>query len=391
MKVLFVSSWYPTPQNPNLGIFIKEHAKSIKTADHDIRVLALVVVRDEPYFKVNHREYIDESGIRTFEIVIKSRIRDVLYHLVPLQNIIAYRYYKKYIARYFVPDIIHSNVVFPAGIIGDYIARKLKKPHVITEHWSKLSGLLEKPFLSRLAIGAYKRSKAILPVSKFLEGNIVSLIPSLREHRFHVVPNVISPEVFSYREKIPVDGTIRFCAVATWATKKVPDKQPELFIEALAKLQNRIDKKIELTMVGNGNRVPELKALCQSLSLNVDFVGYKTKPQIAEILYKSDFFLHASKVETFGVVVVEALMTGTPVICSAVGGLPELIDDSNGVLCENTVDDWEEAVTKSIRKLFVSRFISDNIVDNYSYNRIGGVINRIYRSINKKDHIYFDS
>jgi glycosyltransferase involved in cell wall biosynthesis len=171
----------------------------------------------------------------------------------------------------------------------------------------------------------------------------------------------------------------------------VPDKQPELFIEALAKLQNRIDKKIELTMVGNGNRVPELKALCQSLNLNVDFVGYKTKPQIAEILYKSDFFLHASKVETFGVVVVEALMTGTPVICSAVGGLPELIDDSNGVLCENTVDDWEEAVTKSIRKLFVSRFISDNIVDNYSYNRIGGVINRIYRSINKKDHIYFDS
>jgi hypothetical protein len=47
-------------------------------------------------------------------------------------------------------------------------------------------------------------------------------------------------------------------------------------------------------------------------------------------------------------------------------------------------------VTKSIRKLFVSRFISDNIVDNYSYNRIGGVIDRIYRSIDEKKHIYFD-
>lgn len=384
MKVLFVSSWYPTPQNPNLGIFIKEHAKAIKTAEHDIRVLALVVVRDEPYFKVNHREYIDESGIRTFEILIKSRIRDVLYHLVPLQNIIAYRYYRKYISNYFTPDIIHSNVVFPAGIIGDYIAMKLNKPHVITEHWSKLSGLLEKPFLSRLAIGAYKRSKAILPVSKFLEGNIVSLIPSLREHRFHVVPNVISPEVFSYREKIPLVGTIRFCAVATWATKKVPDKQPELFIEALAKLQNRIDKKIELTMVGSGNRVPELKALCQSLSLNVDFVGYKTKPQIAEILYKSDFFLHASKVETFGVVVVEALMTGTPVICSAVGGLPELIDDSNGVLCENTVDDWINAIRQALSAEFDCKNISDEVKRRYSHAEIGNIISQSYLKIKEK-------
>lgn len=385
MKVLFISSWYPTPQNPNLGIFVKEHARAIKTTEHEIRVLALVIVRDEPYFKISHREYIDESGIRTFEIVIKSRIRDVLYHLVPLQNIIAYKYYRKHIARYFTPDVIHSNVVFPAGIIGDYIAGKLHKPHVITEHWSKLSGLLEKPYLSRLAIGAYQRSNAILPVSKFLEGNIVSLIPSLSNHRFHVVPNVISPEIFSFKEKVPLADTIRFCAVATWATKRVPDKQPELFIEALARLQGKIDKKIELTMVGNGDRVPELKDFSQSLNLNVNFVGYKSKPQIAEILYQSDFFLHASTIETFGVVVVEALMTGTPVVCSAVGGLPELIDNgSNGILCENTVESWEDAVMRLLAEKYNFRNISNEVINRFSYFEIGTIISQLYQELKKQ-------
>jgi glycosyltransferase involved in cell wall biosynthesis len=381
MKVLYISSWYPTPGNPNLGVFVKEHARAIKTTSTEIRVLAVVVLRDKPFLKVLHREYIDESGIRTFEIVIQSRLRDIIYHLVPLQNLIAYKYYKKAIEPNFSPDIIHSNVIFPAGIIGDYFARKLKKPHVITEHWSKIDGLLKKPYLSYLARKSYQKASCILPVSQFLKGNMLGLLPDLNPNKFQVISNVISSEIFDYKEKIVHNDAIHFCAVATWATKRNPDKKPELFIEALAEIEKRTSKKIKLTMVGGGDRVEKLKLLCQSLNLDTTFVGYKTKQEIAEILQETDYFVHASTIETFGVVIVEALMTGTPVICSNVGGLPELIGETNGVLCENNVADWVLGINKIIQSDFDKKQMAENVKNRFGYESIGEEIASVYERL----------
>jgi hypothetical protein len=185
-------------------------------------------------------------------------MRDLIYHLVPLQNRIAYWNFKNHIKPNFSPDVIHSNVIFPAGMIGDYFSRKLKKPHIIIEHWSKIEGLLKKPYLSFLAKRSYRKAYRILTVSRFLKGNILSLLPNLKGDKFEVIHNVISNEVFDYKKKASICTEIRFCAVATWTTKRNPDKKPELFIEALAEIQRKTQRKIKLTMVGNGNRVNEL-------------------------------------------------------------------------------------------------------------------------------------
>ena len=381
MKVLFISSWYPTPVNPNFGIFVKEHAKAINTTTTDLRVLAIVVQQADVFLKTSHREYIDESGIKTFEIIIQSKNRDLLYHLVPLQSLIAYYFFKKSIKPYFIPDIIHSNVIFPAGMIGDYFSRKLKKPHIITEHWSKIEGLLKKPYLSYLAKKSYQKANRILPVSQFLKGNILGLLPTLKSDKFVVIPNVISNEVFDFKEKTLKKDEIRFCAVATWTTKRNPDKKPELFIEALAEIQKKTQKKIKLTMVGNGNRVNELISLCKSVNLDADFVGIQTKNKISEILQKNDFFIHASTIETFGVVIVEALMTGTPVICSNVGALPELINETNGVLCENNVNDWIQGLEKIMNTDFDRKLIAESVKNRFSYERIGFDIASVYETL----------
>ena len=381
MKVLFISSWYPTPINPNYGIFVKEHAKAIKSTTTDLRVLAIVVNRADLFLKTKYLEYVDESGIKTFEIIIQSRYRDLIYHFIPFQNYIAYKFYKKSIEPYFTPDIIHSNVIFPAGIIGDYFSRKLNKPHIITEHWSKIEGLLKKPYLSFLAKKSYQNAYRILPVSQFLKGNLLTLLPDLNQNKFQVIPNVISSEVFYYKEKVRNADEIRFCAIASWVTKKVADKKPELFIEALAEIQNKTTSNIKLTMVGDGNRLNELKSFCKSLNLDTDFVGYQTKNQIADILQKNDYFVHASTIETFGVVIVEALMTGTPVICSNVGGLPELIDETNGVLCSNTVLDWIKSLEKTIQSSYDRKKIAEDVKNRFSYERIGKEIASVYETL----------
>ena len=381
MKVLFISSWYPTPLNPNFGIFVKEHARAIKASNTDIRVLAIIVQRSDLFFKTSYREYIDESGIRTSEIIINTRMRDLIYHIVPLQSRIAYWYFKNQIKPYFSPDIIHSNVIFSAGMIGDFFSRKLKKPHLITEHWSKIGSLLKKPYLSFLANRSYKKADKLLVVSKFLKSKIISLLPTLNNKKIEVIPNVISNDVFDYKEKTSSTDVITFCAVATWTTKRNPDKKPELFINALAEIQKKTQIKIKLTMVGNGNRVNELIYLCKSLNLDAEFVGFQTKDKIAIILQNSDYFIHASTIETFGVVIVEALMTGTPVICSNVGGLPELINESNGVLCQNNTVDWVLGIEKLLQTDFNRKEIAENVKNRFSYEKIGKEISTVYQSL----------
>lgn len=381
MNILFFSSWYPTKSNPGFGIFVKEHAKAIHSSGVEIVVMAMLVERSTSMFRVEVQDLRDEFNIRTIQITISSRYRDLIYHLIPLQRQIAFKYYKKLIAKTFSPDIVHSNVVFPAGMIGDFIAKKTGKPHIITEHWSKIDGILQKPYLSGLTRKAFKHAAKVLPVSEFLKENIIQLIPSLNPNKFYVVPNVINTEPFTYKHKAQRTDEIKFCAVATWATKKIPDKIPELFIEALAQIQQKTDKKLTLTMIGGGNRWVELKSLCEKQSFTTVLTGYQPKEKIAEILQESDFFVHASTIETFGVVIVEAMMTGTPVICSNVGALPELVDESNGILCENTVEKWVEGIEKAIALSFRNEKIAGDIKDKFSTSNVGKRIKTVYNEI----------
>ena len=381
MKILFLASWYPTERNPNFGIFIKEHAHAIHAAGNEIIVLALVISKDKHFLKYTEKDVIDENGVRTILLEIKSRYSDYLNHIFLLQNYLIRKIYNKKIKNNFQPEIIHSNVVFPAGILGCKLSNVLKRPHVITEHWSRINGLLQKPYFGKIAIKTYQRADAILPVSEFLKMNIHGLIPTLNSVKIIPVPNVIDTNTFCYSTKELSNEVIRFCAVATWANKKIPDKMPELFIEALGKIQSENSRKIQLTMIGGGDKIPKLKELCLINQIDATFTGYLCKTEISKHLQAAHFFVHASTIETFGVVVAEALMCGTPVICSNVGALPELINNNNGVLCENNPESWFDAISLAINKNFDLKSISNGILNNFSPIAVGAKITEVYNSL----------
>ena len=382
MKILFLSSWYPTKTNPNFGVFVKEHAAAIHTTEHEVAVLAIVIHYSEKLWKMNVTDELDENGIRTVLIEIHSKFRDLIYHAVPFQYFLVKRVFDIKIAPGFNPDIIHSNVVFPAGIIGNCIAEKLKRPHVITEHWSRLKSFLEKPVLSGWGLKAYRNASAILPVSEFLKQSMIELMPDVDKTKFRVIPNVINSETFTYTEKVADPVVIRFCAVATWANKRIPDKIPELFIEALARLQAEVDKRFVLTMIGGGDKLNQLSDLCKKSGLEAEFTGYLDKPEIAGYLQRADFFVHASTIETFGVVTAEALLCGTPAVCSRVGALPELINETNGILCENTIEDWVRGLRMAINTPFNPHQIATAVQHKFGRKSVGLQIEAVYKAIN---------
>jgi glycosyltransferase involved in cell wall biosynthesis len=94
---------------------------------------------------------------------------------------------------------------------------------------------------------------------------------------------------------------------------------------------------------------------------------------------KADFFLHGSDFETFSIVAIESLMTGTPVIASRVGVLPDVISIENGALCHNNIEDWTKTIEKSINLTYNHKLIAENIKDYYSEIVISELFDDLYR------------
>ncbi len=72
---------------------------------------------------------------------------------------------------------------------------------------------------------------------------------------------------------------------------------------------------------------------------------------------------------------------GTPVICSNVDPLPEIINEENGVLCNNTIKDWLEGLRKLVNTDYDHKKISDDIKGKYDLKSISDEINSVYYSV----------
>jgi glycosyltransferase involved in cell wall biosynthesis len=378
MKVLFLSQWYPNKHQPYLGIFVREQIRAIALAGHHVQVIALTLHSGSQLLKKEIYSYTDEYGIEVTHCELHSRLKDLLYHLPFLQELFLREALKLSIGKNGKPDLIHAQVIYPAGIWAYHIARKWQVPYVVTEHWSRIS-LLPKSIYYRRAGKAYQSAKKILPVSSFLANKITTAFPCITKEDCLVTGNVVDSAVFHYQEKAPSD-TLTFCAVATWNKKKIPDKMPELFIDALSHLQKTRQIKLRLLMIGGGDMVPELAELCRKAGIETHFSGFLSKEKIAEHLHEADYFVHASAIETFSIVVAEALACGLPVICSDTGALPELVDDSNGILCGNTTESWRAAVEKAISVTFNRKDIARNIEHRFGLKAIGEKISSVYLS-----------
>lgn len=264
MKILFLTSWYPSSRNPNFGIFIREHAHAIRSTGHDVVVMALLVHRSKKIWKKNLSDFTDETGTRNIVIEIESRFRDLIYHAFPLHYFFIKKTYDRLLKEYFNPDFIHSNVVFPAGIVGYFLSKRLRKKHIITEHWSKIEEFSKRLVFSYWGAKAYRNAARILPVSHFLQQTIsTSFDIPVDDKKFSIVGNVVPPEFFTYKAKQPQEGKLRLCAVATWSKmRKISDKQPELLIEAISEFQRRKQAiSVELIMIGGGDKINDLKSL----------------------------------------------------------------------------------------------------------------------------------
>lgn len=164
-----------------------------------------------------------------------------------------------------------------------------------------------------------------------------------------------------------------------------PRKNHEVIIKALSQINN---PNIKLLIVGDGNLEHMLKTLAKELKVEnqVIFSGYRK--DISDLLHMSDAFVFTSLQEGLPVVLMEAMATGIPIICSRIRGNVDLIADEKGGYLVNPrdVDDIAKAIKSLLENYDESQeMVKTNLdtIKNFEIKRINEEMFKVYENARK--------
>ena len=325
MKVLHITSWYPSQENPVEGIFIREHIFSLP-AEYVSNTIIHLNISQGP-FKISNKKEKDFER-QTIRLPVNSWfIKELAVSIVLLFILI--RKSKDH-------DLINFHIAYPMLTYWHIIKFFFNKKVVCNEHWSAYGnnfGLKSEKKTKRIKRIFYQNI-LFLPVSNHLANQLMSFSKN-KNIQFDVLPNVVSG-YFDLPKK-PTEET-NFFSAAIWRS----GKRPLEMIKGFARLLKEHDN-VQLTIAGNGVLLPDMKSLVQELGLenNIHFIGLLSKNDLAAQLSKACALCHSSDYETFSVICAEALCTGTPVIVTRLPAIQEFVNEANGIFIEqNTPEDW---------------------------------------------------
>ncbi len=329
MKILFVTTSFPRWAGDARAPFILEAARAIHRRGVDVRVLAMHTPGSKsfeiwdgieiyrPQYLPERWEILQSEGGGLPEVWKKMFIA----RLVVLPFLIVHIIYVLRLSR--GCDLIHSN--WTLSSVAAWISSWFhKKPMFTTVQGSDIFQAVKIPavgFLTRLALSANRK---IFALSRALANELISLgIPS---GKIVLIPNGVDINKFPKGETAR-DQIILFVA------SLIKRKGLEFLIRAFTGLILRFPSS-QLIIIGEGplRNSLEKMASAQVNTSKIIFLGGQTQEQVSEWMRRAKIFILPSLEEGLGVVLLEALASGTPCIGSNVGGIPDVISPDVGVL-----------------------------------------------------------
>lgn len=235
------------------------------------------------------------------------------------------------ISRDFAPDIIHAQVATEAGRFAVALGKIFRIPVIITEHSTiEASGVQKFPHYL-YARFAYRYSEYNVCVSDYLRDRLKEIFP---KSDFHTVYNGIkTPEDIGVTRIYRVTGYINMILVACLYDLEIKGI-PNLF-KVVKRLKSE-GHKIKLHIVGDGEYYDTFLNMAVKMGIQEEciFYGRLSKDAVYSVLKQMDFLVSASKFESFGCSIAEAMMAGKPVVATKCGGPESIITDKTGMLVE---------------------------------------------------------
>ncbi len=383
IRVLFLPKWYTNRYDPMPGLFIKLQAESL-TPYCDV---AVIYVHPDPECPNKYEaEFSEENEVRVLRVYYKSYGPSPSF-IGKILNL--WRFYRANLKaihsiRQFSPDLIHAHVLTRMGLIGWKVSRNQHIPLIISEHWSRYfpendsyNGWLRK-LLTRFIV---KKADAVIAVSDPLRDAMQKC--NLKNRNFQVIPNVVDTAIFHTVALVREDPVKTMVHISCFEDQS---KNISGFLRSLKDL-SAIRQDFRCLMVGEGLNWDEMKEYAGFLKIldsYVSFTGVKTASELADILTTADFSVLSSRYETFGTVLIESLACGVPVVATAVGVAPVVINENNGVL----VSPGDElAMTNALNQMvdrcrtYNPEIISEGTSGKFSKETIGKQLLAIYHGV----------
>ena len=321
MNILMISRGMPTSHNPQWGNFEKKQALALKQQGHNVITMSID-------HRISNKKWIgynvvEDDGIMFYTLNVPPFIHERTILAIPVLRKLGLMLFRRILKDGHEIDLIYSHYL-PNSLLALDIKKKYNLPLVAIEHWSKLTYPQLPLYVKIMGQMVYKKADRVIAVSKSLKN-------CLFKH-FNVESVVVNNMVNSENDNSYVKQKIELIKLVSVGSL-IKRKGYDTLIKAFA-LYHKDNPKVELTIVGNGVELNNLSELTNKLGIKeaVHFVGRKNSKEISEILSDSDAFVLTSRCETFGVVYIEAMSHGLPVIGTICGGPEEFITLDNGIL-----------------------------------------------------------
>ena len=388
MHIMVIPSWYSSSRNKIHGSFFKEQFKALANNNEKITVAYNEIWPITLIGRIHEKHGINfnvEDNLRTY------RYKD--YNYLPKTSLMFKifnrrmdKLYQEIVKKEGKVDIIHAHSVFWGGIAAAYISKKYNIPLVITEHSSLKYARYVKDSYKKYIYEAYKNADCLIAVGNGLKKELKEYV----NRPIEVINNMVDLELF-YIDKNVEDkyskgnGEFKFFSCGFLEEGKGMECLIRAFTEAFK------DEKVTLRIGGNGSLKLLLKKLIEKLCMDnqIKLLGALSREDVSKEMRKCDVFVLPSEHETFGVVYIEALACGKPVIGADNGGAEDIIKECNGIIAKKkNVEELTKALIKIKEdyQMYDKCGIREKTVFSYSekvlVEKLKGVYKKVYEGNN---------
>lgn len=371
---------YPSAHDPSSGVFFREHARAARIFG-DIAVICCYSYPVKSLLNFNIIKkftYADsyEEGIRTVRLEyprISNKVDAVISFLFSLIGVFRIRSKFKF-------DLIHAQNFFLSGVVGYFFCKLYKIKLIVSEHSSNFEHTM-RHFMRRKLINlvAHNASR-VIAVSKHLSESIKKFEPNLS---INIIANPVDIERFSF---MPREDLNKAQKNILHISSLNQNKGIDYLIFAAKKLkQKRSDFVINIIGGEHINLIKKYQNLASSLNLNstIRILGRKCHEVIPDYLRNCDFFVLPSLRESFGVVLIEAMACGKPLIVTDCGGPTEIVNEKIGIIVPpGNVEELTAAIDYMLDNFlkYDPEYISQYAKNKFGYREVGAAIDKVYRS-----------
>jgi glycosyltransferase involved in cell wall biosynthesis len=380
-RILVIPSWYP----PDGGYFFKEHSEAIQKMGWQVDLLVNRLVGIRKLMQAGI------SALRPYRVVKEGELRVIRSFYLKLPGSEKYnirgwaygttRMYKRYRKQFGSPDLLLAHSVTWAGYAAYLINREFGIPYIIVEHrsffvWStEQARQMVKPFYLPVMERAISHCRKLVLVSESMRRGLEVLAPSSKKNTL-VIPNMIREDMFM----LPLETRKRDPFLFVWAGRLEHVKGVDLLLEAVRLLMERTEREFQVHLAGKGSLRGVLEQQATELKISdlVKFMGRLSRFEMQKELQGANCFILPSRYEAFGVVLIEAMATGLPVIATRSGGPEAIVTPGNGLLVEpenaeqlsqamehimNHLDDYPQG---RIREQTLQTFGNNSVMEQYN-------------------------